>query len=299
MSTLVPPPIRTPMTTDVGLHPVWQQWFLSLFSRVGGTIATNADEIETALAMAVAESPRTITDESGAFGSVGPSQTSSEDYSASPIVRLDETLDGLFQPSQKAVPDDLFWQHGPQRVTTNSGWKDLLADISAGRGIGATAPTWSVLNGNIKAYAFSASSLNEIWINIHIPHDYEWGSMVYPHIHWTTSGTNTGVCRWGVEYAYARGYGTDAFPATTTIYIEQAASGTALKHMIAEPTEGSGIAGTNFEPDGVLMCRIFRDAAHANDTLTDAAFGIFADLHYYSDGFETNERNRTFTKRRD
>jgi hypothetical protein len=314
MTTLTPPPIRTPIETPGGgMHPVWQRWFIDLFRRAGGTIATPVDDLELALNMTSEPHAADVID---------------QDYTAPKIVQIDASLDGLFGAPQVAQPeslDGLFRFQQPaaaesldgvfaaardsepvmrddpfpvQRSEAHSGWNDILSDLSAGRGIGANAPTWTTLRDGIKAYAFDAGSMNEVWVNLHIMHDYLWGSKVWPHIHWTTAGTDTGVVRWGIEYTYARAYGVETFPATTTIYLEQAATGTPYTQMLAEPIEADGILLPNCEPDGVLMCRVFRDATHANDTCIDAAFGIFADLHFQSDGYLTNERNRGFTKRR-
>lgn len=183
-------------------------------------------------------------------------------------------------------------------IGARAGWQDYLSSISAGKAVGANAPTWSAILGGISAYSFSATTMNEVWLNFHILHDYMPGTMFYPHVHWTTAGTATGVCRWGLEYTFARGYGIEAFPAPTTIYLEQAATGTAYTHMIAEAAEGAGVLIPTLETDGILLMRVFRDAANAADTLTDAAFGLFVDMHYQSDGMLTNERNRTFTKKR-
>lgn len=77
-----------------------------------------------------------------------------------------------------------------------------------------------------------------------------------------------------------------------------AATGTPLTHMITEASTGNGVTIPNCETDGILLCRLFRDAANAADTCTNAAFGLFVDIHYQSDGMLTNERNRTFTKKR-
>lgn len=181
--------------------------------------------------------------------------------------------------------------------TTRQGWADLLADVSAGRAIGANAPTWAAFRSGIYAYRFSASTMNEIWFSIHIPHDYAYknnyhNGMVYPHVHWSTgSGTDTGVVRWGFEYSIAKGYSQEAFPASTTIYVEQAGSGVAYTHQIAEPAEGSGIYSTSIEPDSLILFRMFRDAANGNDTCTDTAFAFFTDLHYVSDRYDTTNRN--------
>lgn len=183
-------------------------------------------------------------------------------------------------------------------IGARAGWVDLLGPISQGKIAGANVPNWAVFRGGISAYSFSATAMNEVWLAFHVPHDYLPASMLYPHVHWSTTGTNTGVVRWGVEYTSARGYGIEAFPAPTTVYIEQAGSGVAYQHMIAEPAEGLGIVIPNLEPDSLILIRLFRDGAAGSDTQTDPAFGLFMDLHYQSDGMLTNERNRTFTKKR-
>lgn len=183
-------------------------------------------------------------------------------------------------------------------IGARAGWQDYLSSISAGKAVGANAPTWATIRAGLAAYSFSASTMNEIWLSFHILHEYQVGTMIYPHVHWTTTGTNTGVCRWGLEYSFARGYNIEAFPAPTTIYLEQAASGTAYQHMITEGSEGNGVTIANLETDGIILMRVFRDAANAADTLTDAAFGLFVDIHYQSDGMLSQERNRPFTKKR-
>lgn len=177
-----------------------------------------------------------------------------------------------------------------------SGWNDMLASISNGRAVGGNVPTWAAMVGGIYGWQFSASAMNEIWVNMHIVHEYAAGTMIYPHIHWTTTGVATGVCRWGIEYSFANGFNSASFPATTTLYLQEAASGIALRHMITETVDAAAIGP--FETDGILLMRIFRDAANVADTLTDPAFALFADLHYQSDGMLTNEKARGFTKRR-
>jgi hypothetical protein len=179
----------------------------------------------------------------------------------------------------------------------HDGWNDLLASLSAGKAVGVNAPTWSVFRDGISAYAFAPGTMNELWCSLHIGHDYVPGSMVYPHIHCAVTTANTGVVRWGIEYTFARGYGVDSFPASTTVFIEQTIGGTPYSHMISEAVEGSGIVLSNCEPDMLFLMRVFRDAGHVNDTFPDDAYGLFADLHYQSDGFLSNERNRPFTRR--
>jgi hypothetical protein len=173
-------------------------------------------------------------------------------------------------------------------------WEDYLGSLSSAKVAGANVPTWSTVTDGINAYEFSATAMKELWINIHIKHDYKQGSMIYPHVHWLPSGTDTGDVRWGIEYSIAKGYSQEAFPSSTTIFIEQAGSGTANMHQIAEPTEGNGILDSSIEVDSVIMMRVFRDGAHANDTLTDTAFGIMVDIHYQMERVGTPHRNSPF-----
>jgi hypothetical protein len=173
-------------------------------------------------------------------------------------------------------------------------WDDLVAGFNSGKVGASNAPTWDVLRNGISAYSFSASAMNEMWISpIHLDHTIRPNMPIYPHIHWTTAGTNTGVVRWGIEYTIAKGHQQEAFPTTQTIYLEQAASGTAYKHMICEATDAQAITAS-IETDALLMIRVFRDAAHANDTCTDKAFGLMCDIHYLKGYWATKNKSPNF-----
>lgn len=175
-------------------------------------------------------------------------------------------------------------------------WRDLLSDISVDRDTGTNKPTWAIFRNGIRAWSFSATGADEVWASFHITHDYKMGTKAYPHIHWAVTGVDTGVVRWGFEYTVAKGHGQQAFPASTTVYVEQAATGVAYAHMVAEVSDADAVPGLNLEPDSLVLIRIFRDGAHANDTQTSAAFGFFADLHYQSDGNDTVEKRPGWTK---
>lgn len=180
----------------------------------------------------------------------------------------------------------------PRRPFT-PGWADITGSPVV-RGTGANDPNWTAFLGNISAYSFSATAMKEIWYQFHINHDYYRGTPIYPHVHWSTAGTNTGVVRWGFEYTYAKGHQQAAFPATTTIYVNQAAQGTAHYHMIAEVADADAIDLAAMEVDGLLLMRIFRDAANVADTCTDAAFLLTVDLHYQADRFVTPNKAPNF-----
>lgn len=194
---------------------------------------------------------------------------------------------------------DLFY-----RIEPASGWKDLLSDITAAK-VGVSAPTWSVFKNGVYAYKFDAAQDNEVQVALHIPHDMAFSytidtgevvaARLYPHIHWSSAGTDTGNVVFKLEYTYAKAYGDGTFPATQTVTMVVAAPGASHTHEIAETPDADAIGGEEFEPDGVIKMRVYRAGTDAADTCTDDIFIHYADLHYYSDGLLTNERNRNRT----
>ena len=176
-----------------------------------------------------------------------------------------------------------------------AGWDDIIGMLDAGKTTSANDPTWAVFRNGVRAWRFAPGVLNEVWISFHLPHTYAPGTVIYPHIHWSTDGTDTGTVRWGLEYTVAKGYDQESFPASSTIYLEQDAAGTAYRHMITEVLTANAIPATHLEPDSIIMMRVFRDGTHANDTCTDPAFGICCDLHFQKQAFSTLNKNFPFS----
>ena len=175
------------------------------------------------------------------------------------------------------------------------GWKDLVCGMDTRSG--STAPTLTLFRDGIYLWGFDPGNMNEAFANAHIGHDYKVGTMLYPHIHWTTNTTNTGTVRWGYEYTWARRHdstGQTHFPASTTIYVEQPLDGDAYGHYVAEMAEGTGIPAATIEVDTIILFRIFRDASHVNDTFPDDVFGFTFDLHYECDRESTPLRAPPF-----
>jgi len=173
------------------------------------------------------------------------------------------------------IKDDL------QRV----GWEDVLSDIGAGRGVGVNAPTWTLFRNGIYGYAFSNTAMNEVWVSIHVTHNWRIGSKYYPHLHWAlnVAGTAGQKVHWGIEYTVAKGHNQAAFPATTTITFEPTVSETQYQHMITECTDAQAI--TIEEVDSVILMRVYRDPIQAADNVANVAFLFFVDCHYQVDRF--------------
>jgi len=181
---------------------------------------------------------------------------------------------------------------GSWRYNIN-GWDDITSDLSAGKAVGANAPTWAVFRNGISAYKFHQTTMNELWVTFHIKHDYAEGSDVYPHIHWSPNTTSTGVVRWGMEYTVAKGHDQEAFPATTTIYLESTiSSNKQYQHIVTEATDAQAFDA--FQADTLILMRIFRDAGNAADTFPDPVFALTADIHFQADKDVTPNKSPPF-----
>ena len=182
------------------------------------------------------------------------------------------------------------------RVGTAFGWRDLMGPIEAR---GNSSPTWAVFRNGIYGYAFPSNSSKEAFIVFHIDHDYAVGTNLYPHIHFSSKTTSAGVVRFGIEWTVAKGHQQSTgsiFGATTTTYVEATLTATVdqYKHFVLEVGDAAAIPSTNVEVDGLILMRIFRDTASANDTFPDDIFVWQADLHYQTAKFATKNKAPNF-----
>jgi hypothetical protein len=157
-------------------------------------------------------------------------------------------------------------------------YNDLRTSGLAVRTQGSSDPTLNTYLGNLRLYEFSASTMNEVFITIQMPHGYKEGSNIEPHVHFSPNGTSGGNTRWGLEYTWTNMDGT--FGAPTTVYVD-ATTGT-TQHAHKYGSFGS-ISGTGKTISSVLVCRLFRDAANAADTNTNGSFLLEFDVHYEQD----------------
>lgn len=156
-------------------------------------------------------------------------------------------------------------------------WKDLII-AAANLRPGASPPSFAVFSGGVYAFRFDDAQTNELHGAVELQHDYKEGTDLYFHIHWSPSTTNTGNCRWGLEYTVVNPAGT--FPATDTQYVAVAGSGTVNAHQLNNIYQ---ITGTGLKIGAVLVFRIFRDGTNGADTFTGNAFVHSIGVHYECD----------------
>ena len=179
---------------------------------------------------------------------------------------------------------------------TASGWVDIVAELYVRGGPAAPVPT--AYKGGIYLYEFTAGDTLEVFSNFHIPHSYRLGTMVYPHVHFTTTSNNTGVVRWCFEYTAAKrgesGVG-NTFGDTQTIAVDfTIPANSADIHLVCEAPDLAGIPATQLDVDGMILVRIYREGSHVNDTFPDSVWGITADIHIEVDKASTPFRAPDF-----
>ena len=164
------------------------------------------------------------------------------------------------------------------------GWRDFKMVVS-GAAAAAAAPALAVFGptGNVKQSAFTVN--DAVYVIGHIDHDILAGSTMYAHVHWSTNGTNVQPVKWQLSYMSAAGHNTANFPADTVLTVEEAAQGTAWRHMITEDVVGFPA----LDIDTLFIAELKRITNGGTDN-TDTVFGLFVDLHYQVGQFATPSR---------
>lgn len=184
------------------------------------------------------------------------------------------------------------------------GWKDLLGDATA-RATGPAAAPYNAYrtNGGESVYGYELDTTARILSGqSHMPHDWAVGTRIYHHIHWGLNFGNAGAVvaapgtptpmTFRFVHSYARGYGVEAFAQPAWIDISTTHCNIQYSHDIAEVTDAQSLLPDNCETDGLILWSLRRTtAAPAYNP-----FVFMIDMHYQTDGRDTNERNRTFTK---
>jgi hypothetical protein len=175
---------------------------------------------------------------------------------------------------------------------SETGWKDLVMPLSLAGVATSNQPS---------LVAFGPSGLREemqfdlndyVFVGpMHVNHDAKVGGKAYVHVHWSTNGTNVQPVKWEFQISRALGHNQANFPAPTSVFVTQAAQGTAWRHMVAECDIADAL--TLAEPDELILVTLRRVTNGATDN-TDGVFGLCVDFHYESDRHATLNKAPNF-----
>lgn len=173
---------------------------------------------------------------------------------------------------------------------TATRFEDLRVPMSSTRKGAAEDPLYSVFrndgSGSVGVYGswFRTNQTEDLFFEVQMPHGWKEGSNLYPHIHWSPKTDTSGnKVRWGFESIWVNVGGT--FGNTTVVYAEDpitpiGPSPTAYQHVISG---FSSIDGGGQTLSSILICRVFRDGTHANDSYNNSALMLQFDFHYEID----------------
>jgi hypothetical protein len=164
-------------------------------------------------------------------------------------------------------------------VITKDQWKDIIVPGSL-LGAAASAPDPVNLPGTttIKVFGFDgATTLEQLYGQFEMPHDYKEGSLLSPHVHWCASTAASGSVVWNMDYAWANPSGTFV---SGTISGDGATTSTSGVHLISDLTD---VTITGLKIGGILAFRLWRDPTVSGDTYEADACLLSVGAHYVMD----------------
>ena len=136
-------------------------------------------------------------------------------------------------------------------------------------------------NGPLFEWSFSHGTSDKcLYYELQLPHGWNQGSRIYPHVHWTPSTNGTGNVVWKMDYIW-QNIG-EVYGLSSTIKVSTPAIGTAWQHEMSNFQTGisDGIAATGKTISSILICRIYRDGSSVSDTYPDPVSLIGFDVLY-------------------
>ena len=135
----------------------------------------------------------------------------------------------------------------------------------------------------VYAYIFNPGVEQELFFVTQTPHARIVGTVLEPHVHWTTLDNNSGVVKWACEYTWA-GLEAEAFGNTTIITglgtVDGAGKG-ASWHYLTSIGPSVHIPGDAKKgPSTMIMGRIARLGDDAEDTYAYPVALLEFDFHY-------------------
>jgi hypothetical protein len=296
MADLAPPPTFAEVvlvdekTKKARFNPIWLKWFVDVAAVInagGGTTLTHNDL-------------------SGLQGGTTAERYHLLQSQHTNITGTPAIFPGINSTDNITVPKTSGKGIRVDTASPTFPWHDIIGELKI-KSPGASDPALVTYRGNIQQYQFSNAVTNEVFLEYHIPHDYLPGSDIHIHTHWSQITVDTGgpagapgTVKWSFDVSYAKGHNQAPFSAPITATVTQQASSTQYQHMLPEvqlsaaSPSGSQLDTDDIEPDGVILVRAWRDPTDGSDTLDQAPFLHFIDVHYQSTNIGTKQKAPNF-----
>lgn len=157
-------------------------------------------------------------------------------------------------------------------------YEDLRFPANIFKVVGSSnVPDYEQMNGTgLYAYAFSPTTVEQLFLSFQFPHERTPMSTVYPHVHWSHLTNNTGTVVWCADYSCAN-IGETFYNTRTGCILSNAS--TSKKHIMTDML----VLPSNLTSSAMCLFKIYRNATDLRDTFPDDAFFLEFDIHYLSD----------------
>ena len=167
-------------------------------------------------------------------------------------------------------------------ISTGERWDDLRFSAVSINPVGQTAPpTLNQANGTLE---FAAANVEIIAFQVQMPHSWQEGSTIRPHVHWRKKTEGAGAVLWRFTYEFVNA--GDVFTDSTTPLSASSTSpygaddGAALRHLI---TPFGEVTMTGKRVSTMALCTLARVGDDDADTYAGVAQLLEFDIHYRVD----------------
>lgn len=202
-----------------------------------------------------------------------------------------DALDNRFNfqpPNTPPLNEDYDWtgSHSFSDILySDTYWDDLRVSVNSVRVQGnQNIPTWGSWLGNLQILWFEHIEMQQVFFAVQLPHQWKEGSDLGCHAHWIAELNGTGVVRprWCLEYSWSNIGSTFTAPGTDLTPTGLVPDETLVANRHYLTTLGN-IDATGKTLSSMLVCRLYRDALHANDLYDEMAGLLEIDFHYEID----------------
>lgn len=201
-------------------------------------------------------------------------------FKPSSNIIIDDTNTTIYSNSNGGTAKDLTVACGTEKtlLLATPVWDDIIIPLVARAGAGN--PSFGAFNaaGNLLAFRFSPTTVEQLYGTFEMPHTYKQESLLDIHVHWCPTTTGGGNVVWAMEYSIVNIDGT--FPVNATITVTAAAGTTAWKHLYSDIAV---VTGTGINLGAVCVFRLYRNASDGADTYAGDAALISFGVHIQHD----------------
>lgn len=164
-------------------------------------------------------------------------------------------------------------------------WEDLRTPVNMLKFSSTKPPVWTAYKGgHVAAFEDQAVNYQSVYWTWQMPHSYELGTPVTPHIHIVPEDNAAGNVHW--EFTYSIAKKNAEFPPESVIHITQVMPEVTDYHTYFELTtiSGSEFPSNVEDISTIMLCGLHRRSDELDDTYEGkSVYLLEVDLHYLKD----------------